>query len=305
MKKLIQIEDCQARNGSFGVLSFWRALALFRFLLIGAVIGGVSSVAAAVPEAGSASEQPAASLHHAGTGRVTWFRLAPVPEGNSLGFMRVARQTPPQMARGIDSRRQTARAPDGGRADVAPGKVSEQDLAAYLAADRKALRAELKQLTQQASASPLPAISAPVATDDAGGDAGGSDKGPEGAVRELSLDGFPKSVVDEIMQRYHLNIVTKEIRGGRTGDSFLSSASRGPNEHYFGGLTVPEGVYEVFQLNRETVALMSRLEEDALKQRGLEPLKTRISHIVFGIVKSDDGHYELGVKSLKADRVAP
>lgn len=104
------------------------------------------------------------------------------------------------------------------------------------------------------------------------------------------------------MARYKLKVVTQRLEGS-SGQNFLSSASKGTNEHFFGGMSVPAGIYEVFQLSRESVALMSRLEEQALRDRGMEPLKSRVVRIVFGIVKSDKGEHVLGVKSLDAEAV--
>jgi hypothetical protein len=238
--------------------------------------------------------------------RVLWFRLAPLPEGNSSIFMPKSRFSalPPDGRDGLpDGEPRSGDAEGAGNLGGA-NPVTDAELAEVLAADREALQAELDKMTQTAMAAPVPAVVTPLSSL-ASGVLGAADKGPEGAVRELNLEGFPAKVVDDIMKRYKLQVVVKEITGGRQGQSFLSAASRGPGEHYFGGATAAAGVYEVFQLNRDTVALMSRLEEKAIRERGMEPLQTRVIRIVFGIVETPKGGYELGVKSLEAEKVSP
>src|SRR5690606_20301382 len=100
--------------------------------------------------------------------------------------------------------------------------------------------------------------------------------GPEGAIRELDMEGFPQKVMDQVMKRYGLRVVQRELKAGFAGQNFLSSASRGGTDKYFGGMIAQPGVYEVFQLSRQSVAHMSRLEEAAIKERGMNPLQTRV-----------------------------
>lgn len=234
------------------------------------------------------------------------FRLEASPEGQSPMFMP---STNPQVAlppAGSDSI-PDADIKSGGELisplDASADTVSDAELAEMLAKEREALRAELEQLSQLAAASPTPAKMLPMPPP-VSGDQGQAGKGPEGAIRELDLGGYPQSIVDDIMDRYKLKVVTRKMKAGQGGQNFLSSASKGKSERFFGGLrTMEEGIYEVFQLSRDSVAHMSRLEEQALRAKGLEPLKARVIHITFGIVKSESGEYELGVKSLEAEPV--
>lgn len=185
--------------------------------------------------------------------------------------------------------------------DPAPAteQPSDEELAAFLASERDRLQAELDELKRNAGGTDLPAPRVPLPAH-----YGTSDLGPPGAIRKLDLGGYPQSVVDDIMNRYKLRIEHRQIDGGHRGQNFLSSATRGPADNYLGGrFDVPAGIYEVFLLSRESVAIMSRLEEQALKDEGYEPLKARITKIVFGIVKAEDGEYKLGVKSLDAQAV--
>ncbi len=234
------------------------------------------------------------------------FRLVPPPEGQAPIFMPSSNPLAALPPEGQDS------VPDAemlrGGELISPlentaDEISDAELAELLAAEREALRAELDQLSEIAQASPKTGRPLPVPPPDSG-TKGQSGPGPEGAVRELDLGGYPQAVVDDIMERYKLKVVTRRMKAGQGGQNFLSSASKGSSERFFGGLrTLEEGIYEIFQLSRDSVALMSRLEEEALKKEGLEPLKARVVHITFGIVKTEDGKYELGVKSLEAEPV--
>lgn len=234
------------------------------------------------------------------------FRLEASPEGQAPMFMP---STNPQVAlppSGSDSI-PDANITAGGELisplDASADTVSDAQLAEMLAEEREALRAELEQLSELAAASPTSAKKVPLPPP-VSGEQGHAGKGPEGAIRELDLSGYPQSVVDDIMDRYKLKVVTRKMKAGQGGQNFLSSASKGESERFFGGLrTMQEGIYEVFQLSRDSVAHMSRLEEQALRTKGMEPLKARVIHITFGIVKTESGEYELGVKSLEAEPV--
>lgn len=232
-----------------------------------------------------------------------WFRLAAMPEGASTMYLPVNFGMDLPTGPGGTLKAERRESPQDAGQWKEP--VDDAELAEILAADREALLAELNQKTQEVLAAPAPPVSLEelrAAKGPSGGD--GTRKAPEGAIRELDLTGFPQKVVDDVMERHRLRVVQQEIRGGRRGQSFLSSASRGAGERYFGGMDVPEGVYDVFQLNRETVATMSLLEENALKEQGFQPLKARVVRIVFGIVQAADGSYDLGVKLLEAEKVS-
>lgn len=307
-KSLVKWRSSNERRGGkvdAGVLSNDRATwpVLVALLVHGLVFGGLwflpGSHGWATPPVDLLSSDESAD------GR-TWFALQPLPEGSSLLYMASARMhaSPPVGSDDLPDAEPLpgAEATLPGGAGEAP--LSDDQLAEVLAADREALQAELDRMSELAMAEPLPGVKRPMPPPSKGGRKGGSDEGPQGAIRELTLDGYPQKVVDGIMDRYNLHVTMQTVKGGRRGQSFLSSAASG-GDQYFGGMTVPAGVYEVFQLSRETVALMSRLEEKALCDRGFEPLRARVIRIVFGIVETKNGEYALGVKSLEAESVTP
>lgn len=111
-----------------------------------------------------------------------------------------------------------------------------------------------------------------------------------GALRTLDFKGFPQDVIDEIMKRYDIRIEQKYV-GPNTNPSFLSYAetqggvylnSQGP------------GYFEVFVLSREAMAKMSQLEMHELQKRNLDPEHTTVVRVVFGILRTNEGH-DLGI----------
>jgi hypothetical protein len=112
-------------------------------------------------------------------------------------------------------------------------------------------------------------------------------------VRDLNLQGQPPAVVDEIMQRYRLRVSERFVRAG-SAQTYLSSAGTG-RDHFTASPFTEAGIYQVFELSRDAVAAMSRLEEDELRRRGLKPETTRVTTVRFGIVRLPSGGYDLGV----------
>ena len=111
-----------------------------------------------------------------------------------------------------------------------------------------------------------------------------------GAVRTLDFKGFPQAIVDEIMARYDIRIEQKFV-GANKNPSFLSYAetqggvylnSQGP------------GYFEVFVLSREAMSKMSQLEMEELRKRNLDPERTTVVRVVFGIIQTKEGH-DLGI----------
>jgi hypothetical protein len=126
-------------------------------------------------------------------------------------------------------------------------------------------------------------------------------RGPVGTIRELDLAGFPENVRQDVMQRYRLRVTQKYV-SGKSRQSFLSSAATDTSDRYFAAPDPPPGVYEVFELSRDSVAAMSRLEESELKRRGLPVDRTRVKRVVFGIVETGRT-FDLGVKAFEWEAI--
>lgn len=123
----------------------------------------------------------------------------------------------------------------------------------------------------------------------------------KGTVRDLELGGQPREVVDEVMQRYRLRVSERYVPA-RSVQTYLSSAADGRG-HFTASPFREAGIYQVFELSRESVAAMSRLEEAELHARRLDPEKTRVTLVKFGIVRNKLGQHDLGVLDFQWERV--
>ncbi len=126
-------------------------------------------------------------------------------------------------------------------------------------------------------------------------------RGPVGTVRQLDLGGHPEAVVQEIMDRYKLRVTEKALAGGAT-QNFLSSASTADGGQFNASRGGAPGIYQVFLLSPGAVAAMSRLEEEAIRSRGMDPMRTRVERVKFGIVTTEKGP-DLGVLLLVAKEI--
>lgn len=126
--------------------------------------------------------------------------------------------------------------------------------------------------------------------------------GPPGTVRELDFGGWSQDAVDRVMARYGLRITRKATSGG-SNQSFLSSAATSEGSRYYSDRRSLPGVYDVFQLSKEAVAQMSRLEEQEIQTRQLNMERTQVKHVRFGIVQRSDGEYDIGVLDFQAQTI--
>ena len=123
-----------------------------------------------------------------------------------------------------------------------------------------------------------------------------------GTVRELDLTGQPQDVIDAIMAKHRLSIREKFVSGADS-QSFLSSAATQGDERFFAARAPRPGIYTVFQLSREAIAHMSRLEEQEIRRRGLKPESTRVTRVVFGVTTGASGTPDLGIRTFEWDSV--
>lgn len=231
-------------------------------------------------------------------------RLPPPAEGEGsvlplMGEMPASNEESPNGVPGISNNvgEETVARPAEKPLQEDPEGISlPQDIKDELAEERKNLEEELRHL-KETSLAPLPQTN-PLG--DNGPPKPSTGLGDQGAIRELDMDGHSPQIVSLIMARYDMRIETKRMKG--TAQNFLSSASDSGGK-YFGGMSVPEGIYEVWQLSRKAVAKMATLEEDAIIERGMKPEKTRVVRIVYGIVKTSESEYDLGVLHFEAEPI--
>lgn len=124
-----------------------------------------------------------------------------------------------------------------------------------------------------------------------GYDSFGSD---EGTVREFDIGNVPEKVSDSVLQKYRIRI-TKKFISGENDVSFLNRVQI-QGKTFFSGKA--SGYYEVFEIPMEAVKKMTFLENMEFYKRKLDPSKTRVKKIVFGIVQNN-GEYDLGITTFE------
>jgi hypothetical protein len=169
-----------------------------------------------------------------------------------------------------------------------------------LEAERDELRKRLRE-TRELALLPLPEAKGVAVTEQAG-TTERPDAGPVGTIRELDLTGWPQAIVDRVMARYRLR-VTEKVVTGASNQNFLSSAATSKDNRYYASRDNQPGLYQVFELSRDAVAVMSRLEEQEIRRRNLDIERTRVTRVKFGIVESGTGEYDLGIVSFEAAAV--
>lgn len=126
-----------------------------------------------------------------------------------------------------------------------------------------------------------------------------SDGGISGAIRTLRTNGFPPEIEREVLDRFGITYDHRYTKPN-AGRSFLNAAETDSGRFTN---TEAEGYYDVFVLSPKALNLMTRLEVQALFDRGFEPARSRVRSIVFGIVLDSEGGYSLGVVDMEVERL--
>lgn len=187
----------------------------------------------------------------------------------------------------------------------APAPLAD-DIRAELERERASLKSSLARrdsemadtLAKLARDSPPPS---PSDASPPGAASGAAPPNPGGqTVRELDFSGWPQDVVNDVMARHGLKITEKALSGG-VSQSFLSSAATADGNRFTadraGAPGAAAGVYNVFLLSPQAVAHMARTEEEALRARGFEPERARVTRVKFGITGNPP---DLGVTGMDA-----
>jgi hypothetical protein len=95
--------------------------------------------------------------------------------------------------------------------------------------------------------------------------------------------------------------VYKMVPAG-SNQEFLSSAADGTGDRYYADRNRRAGYGEVFELSRDSVAVMSRLEEEEIRRRKMDLARTRVTRVKFGIVQQG-GKYDIGVTEFHAEAI--
>lgn len=129
----------------------------------------------------------------------------------------------------------------------------------------------------------------------AGFDSSGAE---EGTVRVLDIGNVPGKISDRVLQRYRIRITKKFISSDN--DLFFLNKVQVQDKTFISGSGT--GYYEVFEIPLEAVKKMTLLEGMEFSARRLDPSKTRVKKIVFGIVQID-GEYDLGITVFEFEEI--
>jgi hypothetical protein len=109
----------------------------------------------------------------------------------------------------------------------------------------------------------------------------------------------PAEIERQVLERYGIKYDHRYTQPN-AGRSFLNSAET--DQGRFTN-TAAEGYYDVFVLSPMALNLMTRMEIQALTERGFDPRNTRVRKVVFGIVLEESGGYILGVVDLEVEKI--
>jgi hypothetical protein len=162
-----------------------------------------------------------------------------------------------------------------------------------LVSEREKLRRELRKLDQQAvdmAQLPLPPPP-PAETPKAG-------TGFAGTIRDLNLTGVPQADAQTVMGRYGMKMVLSTAPAGVT-QSYLSGATGQDGQRFSARSLGRNEPTHALVITPTTIEQMARLERQELQKRGLDPSRTLVQRIVFGVVGSGNTA-DLGVVLFEA-----
>lgn len=123
----------------------------------------------------------------------------------------------------------------------------------------------------------------------------------EGVIRELDTSGVAPDIADRVLSKYGIQILIKYLDGTESGNGFLNRAKTMGGTYYNKSGT---GHFQVFSFSQVAVAKMVRLEREAIIRRGLDPTRTRVQEVRYGII-STGGGFDLGVTHFRSVQIAP
>jgi hypothetical protein len=127
-----------------------------------------------------------------------------------------------------------------------------------------------------------------------------SDGGRAGIIRTIDVGDFPESVLVPVLGRYGITIEYRYVEPDPAARTFLNAAVT--SEGTFTS-TQQAGYAEVFVCSPKAVSMMATMETQAIMARGLDPGRTRVRSVTFGIVMDADGRHAMGVTNLETEQV--
>jgi hypothetical protein len=118
-------------------------------------------------------------------------------------------------------------------------------------------------------------------------------------IRELDFSHYPPHVVEAVMARYGMRVERRYV-SRFSPNTFISRARVAGEKYFYSSAGGSPGIYEVFELTPRALEKMSTLEEEELRRRGFDPARCITKRVVFGLVETPTGQYDLGVLDLEA-----
>ncbi|MBN1902596.1 hypothetical protein JW926_14825 [Candidatus Sumerlaeota bacterium] len=125
-----------------------------------------------------------------------------------------------------------------------------------------------------------------------------AEKKEEDECDSCEKEATPERIAEQVLQKYHIRITQKFISGDN--NVFFLNKVEVQGKTFVSGNA--SGYYEVFEIPLEAVRKMTLLENLEFHKRKLDPSRTRVKKIVFGIVKIN-GEYDLGITKFEYEEI--
>jgi len=119
-----------------------------------------------------------------------------------------------------------------------------------------------------------------------------------GTVRELDIERYPTHMQERFFRQFNIRI-RRGVEPPAPGRSSWVNAAKTHTGTYK-NVGPPTGLCDVMTLSREVQYRMAELELAEIAQRKMDPERTRVEEIVFGLREDPDGRIDLCVTRFRA-----
>jgi len=168
-------------------------------------------------------------------------------------------------------------------------RADQQKREAEQEAQKSRIMTQVASITNAAGANQGSGVQAPFAS-------AGSERG---TVRSIDIAIAPKSIQERFMTKYRISVQNKRVSGG-SHQSYINAVTTNRGTYVNSGAP---GYYEVMTLSKEVLARMAELEEAELLKRNLDPKRSRVLEVVFGLREAPSGDVDLAVTRFRAEPI--
>jgi len=130
-----------------------------------------------------------------------------------------------------------------------------------------------------------------------------ANNGDHTVVRHLEFRGVPEDILSRVLEKNGIDILYMHLDKSTKTNSPIGSASTDGGEYYAQPALKP-GFYEVINISPKTEARIAALEDEYLRSRQLDPLKTMMIMVKYGIANMGNTRgWELVILEAKYQRV--